>query len=117
MLKTNTSYKLVNFNVPNYLLRSFDTLVRFKNISRTSMLITLMESYLRKEKDKIEEDNQINDFIVNVENNNSLRFKKELKKIKSIFEKSIKGKVVDPKPQCVDRNDDYDYNPFKGRTL
>ena len=49
-------YKLVNFNVPNYLIKNFDNLVKFKRVSRTSMLVHLMENYLRTEQQKLKED-------------------------------------------------------------
>ena len=62
----SNNYKLVNFNVPNYLITNFDELVKFKRISRTSMLITLMESYIRTEVLKLKEDDNINKLITNV---------------------------------------------------
>lgn len=60
------SNKLVNFNVPHYLITNFDEVVKFKNVSRTSMLIRLMESYVRSEFNRLEEDNKINQLIMNV---------------------------------------------------
>ncbi len=42
----NGNYKLINFNVPHYLINNFDEIVKFKRISRTSVLIGLMERYI-----------------------------------------------------------------------
>jgi hypothetical protein len=67
----SNNYKLVNFNVPNYLITNFDELVKFKRISRTSMLITLMESYIRTEVLKLKEDDNINKLITNVKLRNN----------------------------------------------
>ena len=33
----NGNYKLINFNVPHYLINNFDEIVKFKRISRTSV--------------------------------------------------------------------------------
>ena len=67
----SNNYKLVNFNVPNYLITNFDELIKFKRISRTSMLITLMESYIRTEVLKLKEDDNINKLITNVKLRNN----------------------------------------------
>lgn len=56
-------YKLINFNVPNHLINSFDEMVKFKRVSRTSCLVGLMESWLRHEVKKLEEDNKLNHLI------------------------------------------------------
>lgn len=64
------NHKLVNFNVPNYLIQNFDHLVRFKRVSRTSMLIHLMEKYIRSESEFIKKDNQINKVIHDIEESN-----------------------------------------------
>ena len=64
------NHKLVNFNVPNYLIQNFDHLVRFKRVSRTSMLIHLMEKYIRSESEFIKKDNQINKVINDIEESN-----------------------------------------------
>ena len=55
----STNYKLINFNVPNYLITKFDNLVKFKRISRTSMLLRLMETYLRDELTQMKKDNEL----------------------------------------------------------
>ena len=72
------NHKLVNFNVPKYLISNFDNLVRFKRISRTSMLIQLMETYIRKEKKLLEEDNDLNLMIKDVEKRNLNKVKESL---------------------------------------
>ena len=49
----NGDYKLINFNVPKYLIKNFDNMVKFKRMSRTSLLVGMMESYLRSEYRKL----------------------------------------------------------------
>ena len=63
-------YKLVNFNVPNYLIKNFDNLVKFKRVSRTSMLVHLMENYLRTEQQKLKEDKNLNDLVTHLKDQN-----------------------------------------------
>ena len=70
------SHKLINFNVPNYLITNFDELVKFKRISRTSMLIRLMESYVRNEVGRLKEDDEINHLIRDVKLRNHITPKK-----------------------------------------
>ena len=55
------NHKLINFNVPNYLINNFDNLVKFKRVSRTSMLIRLIETYLREELLQMKKDNELSE--------------------------------------------------------
>ena len=64
------NHKLINFNVPNYLINNFDNLVKFKRVSRTSMLVHLMENYLRTEQQKLKEDKSLNDLVVHLKDQN-----------------------------------------------
>ena len=52
-------YTMISLNVPNYLKTNFDNLLKFKKISRTSMLVNLMETYLRNELVQIKKDNEL----------------------------------------------------------
>jgi len=79
-MNSSNDYKLVNFNVPKYLITNFDYLVKFKRVSRTSMLIHLMESYIRREKKLMEEDNSLNKMLVDVQQRNRKELFKNLKK-------------------------------------
>lgn len=72
------NHKLINFNVPQYLIKNFDNLVRFKRVSRTSMLIQLMETYIRSERKLLEEDDGLNVLINDVENRNLNKIKRDL---------------------------------------
>lgn len=63
-------YKLVNFNVPNHLINSFDEMVKFKRLSRTSTLISLMEGWLRNEVRKMDEDDKFNDLVMDLKTRN-----------------------------------------------
>ena len=67
---TPNSYKMVTFNVPNHLVNNFDELRKFKRLSRTSTLINLMESFVREEILKLEKDNTINKFILDMKRRN-----------------------------------------------
>ena len=66
----SSNYKLINFNVPHYMVNSFDEIVKFKRISRTSVLIGLMEKYIRAEHQNLEEDGKLNKLISDIKNRN-----------------------------------------------
>ena len=57
----STNHKLINFNVPNYLINNFDNLVKFKRVSRTSMLVRLIETYIREELLQMKKDNELSE--------------------------------------------------------
>ena len=57
----STNHKLINFNVPNYLINNFDNLVKFKRVSRTSMLVRLIETYSREELLLMKKDNELSE--------------------------------------------------------
>lgn len=65
--------RLINFNVPVHLLRNFDSLARHKATSRTSMLLRLMEQFVRDEADWVEKDNRLNAVLVEMEGRNQKR--------------------------------------------
>jgi metal-responsive CopG/Arc/MetJ family transcriptional regulator len=65
--------KLINFNVPVYLLTNFDNLARHKATSRTSMLLQLMERFVRDESDWLEKDNRLNAALMEIEWRNQKR--------------------------------------------
>ncbi len=65
--------KLINFNVPVYLLTNFDNLARHKATSRTSMLLQLMERFVRDESDWLEKDNRLNAALMEIEGRNQKR--------------------------------------------
>ena len=84
-------YKLVNFNVPNYLISKFDDLVKFKRKSRTSILLTLMESYLREELLQMKKDNELT---------------QSFKSIKEKYDNPKPKRVVKEKPMIPHSSDD-----------
>lgn len=61
--KTNQSIKLINFNAPIPLINSFDQLLRYKGISRTSQLIHLINNFIRSEYLLLKEDTSFTSFI------------------------------------------------------
>ena len=79
MISSN-NYTLINFNIPTYLKKNFDSLVKFKRVSRTSILNQLIDRYVRFELDQIEKDNRINSLMSDVEKRNQKSLKKEIKK-------------------------------------
>jgi len=101
-LNFSSDFKLVNFKVPNYLIQNFDNLVRFKRVSRTSMLIHLMENYIRNEKQNMETDDSLNELIVNISKRNRTSIKKELKKMKDEF--------IDNEPPMIPYSSDESFN-------
>ena len=54
-------YTMISLNIPKYLKTSIDDLIKFKRISRTTMLINLMESYLRTELLQMKKDNDLSE--------------------------------------------------------
>lgn len=63
---TNPNSTSITFYCPNYLKNSFDELIRFKRISRTSIINSLMEGWLRTEYKKLKEDDEMNKLIMDV---------------------------------------------------
>ena len=66
----SSNYKLINFNVPHYMVNNFDEIVKFKRISRTSVLIGLMEKYIRAEHQCLAEDGNLDKLISDIKKRN-----------------------------------------------
>ena len=79
-INTSNEHTLINFNIPNYLKKNFDSLVKFKRVSRTSILNQLIDRYVRFELDQIEKDNKINSLLTDIEKRNQKDLKKEILK-------------------------------------
>ena len=94
-------HKLVNFNVPKYLIKNFDTLIKFKRISRTSMLIHLMENYIRVEHKRMENDNKLNLMIDEVEVRNRKSIKDKLVGLHREIEEEFEPPMI---PMSNDHN-------------
>ena len=119
MTSTNilSDYKLINFNVPKYLIKNFDNLVRFKRVSRTSMLVHLMESYIRSEKKLMEDDNTLNLMINDVEKRNKEELKTQLRTMKNGVEEEYEPPMIptlNEKRSWSDHNNDEDWNDISG---
>jgi len=108
MISQNISseHKLVNFNVPKYLIKNFDNLVRFKRVSRTSMLVHLMEHYIRSEKKRIEEDGNLNSLINNIEMRNRKTVKEEMVGLHREIEEEFEPPVPPTIPDEPDHSQD-----------
>ncbi len=76
----NDDYKLINFNCPKYLIKNFDNLVRHKRVSRTSMIVRLMEGYIREEVVNLKKDNYLNKLLSDLSDRNRNDIKKSLKR-------------------------------------
>jgi hypothetical protein len=63
---TLREYKLINFNVPIHVINSFDHLVRYKGVSRTSQLLHLMDDFMRSEQLALNKDHELSTFIDSV---------------------------------------------------
>jgi hypothetical protein len=59
----STSYTLLNFNIPRRLKTSLDAVVDYKRCSRTSIINSLLDEYVRKEISHIREDGHITALI------------------------------------------------------
>ena len=77
--ENKVNVRLINFNVPVHLLRNFDSLARHKATSRTSMLLRLMEQFVRDEADWVERDNRLNAVLVEMEGRNQKRMGTRIK--------------------------------------
>jgi len=102
----SSEYKLDNFNVPKYLIKNFDNLVRFKRVSRTSMLVHLMEHYIRSEKKRIEEDGNLNSLINNIEMRNRKTVKEEMVGLHREIEEEFEPPVPPTIPDEPDHSQD-----------
>lgn len=93
-LKFSSDHKLINFNVPKYLINNFDNLVRFKRVSRTSVLIHLMENYIRMEKQRMEDDNSLNLMIKDIEMRNKESLKHQMMDLRKEVENELEPPIV-----------------------
>ena len=98
---SHNNHKLVNFNVPKYLISNFDNLVRFKRVSRTSMLVRLMEDYMRSEHQKMKYDRSLNLMINDIGQRNREELKKEIRK-------DIREVRYEYEPPVIPISSDYD---------
>ena len=62
----NTNSSSITFYCPNHLKHSFDELTKFKRISRTSIINTLMENWLRNEHQQLKEDDNLQTLLNDV---------------------------------------------------
>ena len=62
----NTNSSSITFYCPNHLKHSFDELTKFKRISRTSIINTLMENWLRNELHQLKEDDKLQTLLNDV---------------------------------------------------
>lgn len=63
MTTQTNHHSSITFFCPNHLKVTFDELVKFKRVSRTSIINHLMEQWMRKEYRLMNEDNEMVSFI------------------------------------------------------
>ena len=93
-LSFSTDHRLINFNVPKYLINNFDKLVKFKRVSRTSMLIHLMENYIRTEHQMMERDNTLNEMMSDLSERNKKVIKNELIGLKRDIDEELEPPMI-----------------------
>ena len=98
-LNFSHNHTLINFNIPTYLKKNFDNLVKFKRVSRTSILNQLIDRYVKFELDQIDRDNRINSLMSDVEKRNQKSLKNEIKKTMNEIEED---KLPPPIPLQID---------------
>ena len=103
---SHEDHKLINFNVPKYLISNFDNLVRFKRVSRTSMLVRLMEDYMRSEHQRMKDDGSLNLMIKDIGQRNREDLKQEIRK--DIRE--VRGEY---EPPTIPISSDYDNDDWE----
>jgi len=103
---SHEDHKLINFNVPKYLISNFDNLVRFKRVSRTSMLVRLMEDYMRSEHQKMKDDGSLNLMINDIGQRNREDLKKEIRK-------DIRAVREEYEPPMIPMTSDYDNDDWE----
>ena len=59
---------LINFRIPKHLKYHLDRLVKFKGISRTSVLIHLIEGWIQDESKQLENDGRVHELMSQLEN-------------------------------------------------
>jgi len=96
-MNTSPNHSSITFYCPNNLKDQFDELVKFKRVSRTSIINQLMENWMRSEFRLMEEDNKISLFI------NDLKLRTHKNKVPKI--------KVNERPtqwSVQQKNDDYE---------
>jgi len=99
-LNYDNDVKLINFNAPRHLMTNFDNLLKFKRVSRTSMLIHLIDRFIRNEIREMEIDNTLNVMIDEVSNRNR-------KDITETIKRDLGARVSTDERLNVDRQKDY----------
>ena len=101
----NTNSSSITFYCPNHLKHSFDELTKFKRISRTSIINTLMENWLRTEHQQLKEDDNLQTLLNDVK----LRTHQKIGKSKI---KQTKSETKSNWFSNTFRNDDLDDEPL-----
>ena len=67
MSNANPKFALINFNMPKHLKYSLDRLCKFKHISRTAVINMILEDWVRKELELLENDGRIYELMSGLE--------------------------------------------------
>ena len=118
----NTNSSSITFYCPNHLKHSFDELTKFKRISRTSIINTLMENWLRNEHHQLKEDDKLQILLNDVKVRTHQRVLKtqiaptKLENSSNWFSKNFKNNDLEDEPlipMSSDYHDD-DWNDPSG---
>jgi len=88
--------------MPNYLKTNFDNLVKFKRISRTSILNSMIEDYCRQELRLLKDDRLLNSLILDIEERNPSKYERNLSETENSYYEPINI------PMTNDYYDSYD---------
>lgn len=105
---TNTNSSSITFYCPNNLKTNFDDLVKFKRISRTSIINLLMEKWIRSEYEMMKKDDQIQSLIRDVKGRHHIN-----KPIKVKLTEQQQSDHWEP-PMVPTFSDDFDWEVNRG---
>ena len=103
----NPNSSSITFYCPNYLKNTFDELVKFKRLSRTSIINYLMEEYVRKEHKSLKEDNQLSKLINDVKlRNHKNKYSPKVNEPTKPTQWSVQKRTDDYEPPMIPSFDD-----------
>ena len=103
---TNPNSTSINFYCPNYLKTNFDELVKFKRVSRTSIINSLIEKWMRDEFQQMKEDGEMNSLIREIKLRNHKNTPPQPSKPKKNGWFSSKLKKNNYEPPMIPNNND-----------
>lgn len=90
MNNTETLTRLINFHIPTFLLDELDSLVKFRQMTRTGVLNSLIESFIDNEHQKLKENGKMKHLERSKELLNQIN-KPDYKKVKTTLKRSYRS--------------------------